>query len=121
MPAINFQQRFAEAVESGEKRQTIRRIRKRPIKVGDHLFFYTGQRTKQCRYLTWHLCRGVRIISIDLDAIWIHAGDGKPKTAMIGKALDRFAKKDGFQDWPEMRDWFCRRHSLPFDGVLIEW
>lgn len=58
---INFKQQFAEMVESGEKRQTIRRERKghRQIGKGDHLKLYTGLRTKQCRLLgedgeAWH-------------------------------------------------------------------
>jgi len=48
MPTINFT-KFK--VESGEKRQTIRAVRKRPIKVGDKLHLYSGLRTKKARNL----------------------------------------------------------------------
>ena len=50
MVAYNFQKQFADAVERGEKRQTIRAPRRdgRHAKVGDKLQLYTGMRTKQC-------------------------------------------------------------------------
>jgi hypothetical protein len=41
MPAYNFKSEFARAVELGTKRQTIRRRRKRPTKVG-----YNGLRAR---------------------------------------------------------------------------
>jgi hypothetical protein len=118
MPALNFQERFAEAVTSGEKRQTIRRVRKRPIKVGDELFFYTGQHN-QCRYLTRRLCRRVSPIQITDAGIYIvrNALEAYPSVAGAGG----IAQKDGFRDWPEMREWFRARYGLPFHGVLIEW
>ena len=49
MPALNFQKRFADLVESGEKCQTIRKCSKdgRDPKVGDTLYLYTGQRPKE--------------------------------------------------------------------------
>ena len=66
MPALNFQEQFAAAVESGEKRQTIRSERKRPIKVGDTLYLYTGMRTKRCRKLGSAGCVGIEEIRINL-------------------------------------------------------
>jgi len=51
MPALNFQKQFAPKVEARLKRQTIRALRKRPIKKGDMLYLYTGMRTKACRRL----------------------------------------------------------------------
>ncbi len=45
MPTINFTQ-FIDKVVSGEKRQTIRKCRKHPFKVGDKLYLYSGLRTK---------------------------------------------------------------------------
>ncbi len=35
--------------------------------------------------------------------------------------LDMLARRDGFNDWPDMRDWFRKEHGLPFKGVLIRW
>lgn len=40
MPLLNFEYRFADKIESGEKRQTIRAPRKYPIKAGDKLYLY---------------------------------------------------------------------------------
>jgi len=37
MPAYNFKERFADAVESGAKLQTIRRRRKRPTALAKRL------------------------------------------------------------------------------------
>jgi len=52
MPALNFQEQFADRVASGEKQQTIRAWRKRPFRTGDKLFLYTGMRhPKACREL----------------------------------------------------------------------
>ena len=47
MPALSFKV-FKEKLLSGEKRQTIRPIRKRSFKVGDKLVLYWKQRTKKC-------------------------------------------------------------------------
>jgi len=65
--AYNFQARFADAVERGEKSQTIRAPRKdgRHAKVGDALQLYTGMRTKQCRKLRDAKCHDVCPILID--------------------------------------------------------
>ena len=53
MPALNFRAEFADAVERGEKCQTIRAYRKdgRNPKPGDTLHLYTGMRTRACRRL----------------------------------------------------------------------
>ena len=42
MALINFQKRFANDVESGKKRQTIRKQRKHPFKLNETLYLYTG-------------------------------------------------------------------------------
>ncbi len=120
MPALNFQARFADAVESGQKRQTIRRVWKRPIKQGDTLYLYAGMRTKRCRKLMTADCLSVRPVTIDVaHYVFRH-------TIVAGKYggydhLNRFAKQDGFDSWEEMRDFFKRKYELPFDGVLITW
>lgn len=44
MPTLNFTARFADAVESGEKRQTICKLGKRQWKVGDVAYLHVGQR-----------------------------------------------------------------------------
>ncbi len=32
-----------------------------------------------------------------------------------------FARKDGFDSWDEMLDFFKKLYGLPFEGVLITW
>lgn len=121
MPAINFQARFADAVKSGLKRQTIRPVRRgRPIKIGDLLRLYTGQRTKDCRFLGSGRCDGVARITMDL------APKKKPVIFIGSRQLpmetfESMAKSDGFKNWREMREWFSDRYGGKFEGVVIRW
>lgn len=116
MVAYNFQAQFADAVERGEKRQTIRAIgKRRHAKEGDKLQLYTGMRTKACRKLREAVCHDFCHILIEADKIWTS------RPLEIHTDLDRWAKSDGFPDWPTMRDFFANTHGLPFNGVLIRW
>ena len=66
MPALNFKKQFADKVERGEKRQTIRALRAdgRNPQPGQTLFLYTGMRTKSCRKLGEAVCSSVEQIDI---------------------------------------------------------
>ncbi len=127
MPALNFQQRFAAAFESGAKRQTIRALRKdgRDPKVGDVLYLYTGMRTKACRKLGEATCTSVQSVWI---GGWVCIGhddsggtgwcnNGQPARAK----RDEIAKADGFEDEAAMLHWFEKTHGLPFTGQLYRW
>jgi len=120
MPAINFKKQSAPAVESGEKKQTIRALRKdgRPsATVGGPLMLYTGMRTKVCRKLKDAVCKSVSPVLIKEYGPGIEVFiDG----AMILNTHD-FAKADGFKSEVEFFDFFEKTHGLPFEGVLIEW
>lgn len=117
MPALNFQARFADLVESGEKRQTIRALRKdgRDPKPGDTLYLYTGMRTKACRKLLEAECRSARPVTI-LD-VGVCLGDDLPRRA----ERESLARADGFDTESEMVRWFQKTHGLPFKGLLIRW
>ncbi len=121
MPALNFQARFADPVETHAKRQTIRRVWKRPIKVGDTLYLYTGMRTKQCRKLRMVLCLDYRPITINEHSISLLTDLETLEIWPEGWSLKWFARMDGFDSWEEMRDFFKERYGLPFEGVLITW
>lgn len=121
MPAINFQERFASKVASGEKRQTIRRVWKRPIKVDDTLYLYRGMRTKRCGKLRTVICSDYRPITIDEHSMSLLTDIGTLEIWAEGGPLEWFAHKDGFDSWAEMRDWFDERYGLPFEGILITW
>ena len=124
MPALNFQARFADLVESGDKRQTIRALRKdgRDPKPGDTLYLYTGMRTKACRKLLEAEClmavpilleRGPRIGSR------MTLFDAPPE--IEDETENEIAQRDGFR-WPDdLYNFFQQAHGLPFKGLLIRW
>jgi hypothetical protein len=119
MPVYNFMPRFAAAVESGEKKQTIRRTRK-GAKVGSTAYLYTGQRTKSCRLLGKGTITDVEEIEISTD----RAGVRYAMTLggfITGKRLDIFARADGFNDGAEMVEWFRSMYGLPFEGYVHKW
>lgn len=117
MPAYNFQERFAPAVESGEKRQTIRRRRKRRTRVCETLYLYTGMRSKRCRLLMEAEC--VEVCPVEFGDGGVNL-DGWSMLAGSPNA-DAFARADGFGTFEEMREWFRERYGLPFRGELIRW
>lgn len=118
MVAYSFQGRFADAVESGEKRQTIRaRGKRRHAKPGDNLQLYTGMRTKACRKLRDAVCHDACSIRIERDKVFTFY----PQEIFLDRHLEILAKNDGFASWAEMRDWFDATHGLPFLGVMIRW
>lgn len=119
MAALNFHERFADKVESGEKTQTIRAFRKIPIKVGEILYLYTGLRTKHARKLGEGKCTSNGVIEIRSDAIYIRRRSSK--VWIGGKKLDQFARSDGFESWEDMKKWWLNVHGLPFTGNIIEW
>lgn len=119
MPAFNFQARFADAIESGEKVQTIRAEwvdGRLPAKPGDRLALYTGQRTKACRKLAEVEC-------VEVSSIRIARVDGEPRVWVRCDRMDAEvqARADGFESAAAMVDWFEETHGLPFRGLLIRW
>lgn len=123
MVAINFQEQFADDVEDGNKKQTVRL--KARCKVGDKLQLYTGQRTKQCRHLRDAVCIAVRDIEIHPTFMKLDGRELIAGSALRDEYEDRdddFAKKDGFSGFTEMAEWFEQRYGrLPFIGKLIIW
>jgi hypothetical protein len=61
---LGFQKQFVPLILSGEKKQTIRAIRKRSFKIGDPLQLYTGLRTKNCMKLGDAMCASANDIEI---------------------------------------------------------
>lgn len=127
MPALNFQKQFADAVEDGDKRQTVRAIRKdgrAHCKVGDTLKLYTGMRTKSCRLLGAAKVTRIRPIKINSTSMEID-GQKLPSAIHSRDQLEQtdneFAEADGFKSFMDMAEWFDDTHGLPFEGVLIQW
>ncbi len=118
MPAINFSV-FIEQVENGSKKQTIRKRRKRPIKVGDTLQLYTGMRTPACRKLGVTTCTGVEPLVLHCQGVEYTALK-LMITRFAQNSLNDFAKQDGFKSWPQLASWFHLERK-PFEGDLIRW
>lgn len=122
MPAMNFSAQFAEAVESGRKTQSIRAPRKVPIRVGDWLALYIGQRRLECRKLGEAVVEAVLRVRISSRGV----GDPFPRvwvgSIQLGDHdLEAFAREDGFDGSKALGQWFAKTHGLPFEGVLIRW
>lgn len=130
MVALNFKAQFADDVEEGRKRRTIRAIRKdgRKVKAGDKLQLYTGMRQKGCRKLGEAQCFRVRRVVIDfsgvtLDGRNLYGGDAPAYQGGVNpEEYDNdFARADGFDCFTDMAEFFRKMHGLPFYGDLIEW
>lgn len=121
MPAFNFQKRFAEKVESGEKRQTIRARRKdgRNPQVGQTAYLYFGMRTKSCRKIGEGIITSVETIVIDRNGLLTDVVIGASPIDHYEKV--NLSRADGFGCFQEMLEWFETTHGLPFYGFLINW
>lgn len=119
MPALSFKKEFAPKVESGEKKQTIRRKRKdgRDPKKGQTLYLYTGMRTKSCRKLGEEICKSALPILIGEFDVFV---GGQLLSLEEEKVL---AEADGFETVTDFRDFFLDDYSWPgrFEGCLICW
>lgn len=116
---INFEKRFADDVSSGAKKQTIRKRRARAIQQGDELRLYTGLRTNATRLLRSVPCAMVQSIRI-CSTLGVVVGADR----LTGKALEAFAKADGFQSSEAMLAFFKDKYDIdaePFEGVVIHW
>ena len=118
MSALSFKKQFAQDVESGKKRQTIRAIRKdfRKIKPGEKLYLYTGMRTKGCRKLKESDCISVRHFRMITSTTWTING----KLATDAEQV-QIAEDDGFTCVVDMVEFFRDVHGLPFEGHIINW
>jgi hypothetical protein len=118
-----FQHRFADAVQSGVKRQTIRPARQRPVNAGDSLSLrkWKGKayRSQQIEIATAKCIETARI-EITQHGVIVENETGS-EVRGGAESLHDFAKADGFESWGHMRDWFKETHGLPFHGVLIRW
>ena len=123
MPAINFQERFVSAIESGQKTSTIRQKRKRPIKVGDTLYLYTGLRTPNAQLIGTATCSEVNNCTVDIRRASIHIYR-KYGSVLLWQLshLEKLAEKEGFNDPRDMFIFFKQTYKKDvFTGVQIQW
>ena len=124
MPAINFQARFADQVRRLEKRQTIRAQGKRkPPRVGDPLFLYTGMRQCGCHKLLDAVCARVTPISISARSKVVSLPNDLANTwqTLSDEDANRLAIADGFDSADELFAWVQKNHGDTLSGYLIEW
>jgi hypothetical protein len=117
MPALNFKKQFAPLIESGEKRQTIRRIGKSNGWIeGARLYLYTGQRTNQCRKLGEAKIAAIRRVTIHEAGVYLNGEQ------LVGESLIQFVKADGFDSVDDFFAFFNeQRGDEPFVGRVIYW
>jgi hypothetical protein len=115
---------FIETLDDRPKRQTIRAGRDRHVRPGEEIQLYHGMRTKYCFLIGRATCLDVQAISIhfrDRRSDWVRfAKHGKVDHP---RALDRFARLDGFRNWRELRAFWREEHAGvdDFQGALITW
>lgn len=131
MVAYNFQKQFADAIQSRQKRQTVRAIRKNGhARVGDKLQLYTGLRTKACHKLidSDPICTSVDKIEIhikttaEIDRIIV--GDKELNNQEIEEfaAADGFHARAGYSARDAMATFFQKYHGNGiFRGNVIHW
>lgn len=117
MVAYNFKAQFADDVESGKKRRTIRA--KRRANPGDPLQLYTGMRTKKCRKLRDAVCTAVHEIAVENGGDWIsvHLDDERLSAARARE----IAIADGFETLSAFVDFCAKQYGLPFHGYITMW
>ena len=102
---------FKEKILSGEKRQTIRKMRQYPVKISEILHLYWKLRTKVCEKLGEGVCnetfmvlisRSTRILKVNMEMTDCEF--------LTDEEADDLARRDGFRDQWEMRAWLYDKH-----------
>lgn len=123
MKVLMFQPQFADLVAEGSKIQTVRPPRKQPFEPGEIIsarkwsgVAYRSPQIEIAQIRILNLIHGVTISEHGietqgtfLEGQWVD--DAWEPTEPF--EVHQFAKDDGFQDWPKMREWFRRTHALP--------
>jgi hypothetical protein len=122
MPAISFSQRFVRMVEIGRKKQTIRKMRKRPFKVGDKLYLYSQQRSpRHSRKIGEAVVTYVQDIRILIpERIIILGGSG----GLMNEEALYLARADGFanlDDFFRFFESYTLKDDGEFFGQIIMW
>ncbi|WP_041764104.1 ASCH domain-containing protein [[Leptolyngbya] sp. PCC 7376] len=123
----NAQKQFVPLIESGEKRQTIR-SRKRPIKVGDLLYLYTGQRTKSCRKIAESICTKTHDFQISKYQVDLYPRAWIDGELICSLHLKELALRDGFKEVEDFIQFFLQSPKAQtescvtsFSGQIIKW
>lgn len=118
MVAYSFKRMFVPALLTKRKIGTIRAERKRHARPGEEVQLYQGMRTKSCTLIGRARCQHVWPIWLDFQADQVHVLDPGKALGRIAD-LDVFAQGDGFDDWSQLRSFWCDVSS--FYGCWIVW
>lgn len=122
MPLLGFTV-FKEKVKEGTKKQTIRKLRKHPIKEGNKLYLYWHTRQKDCEKLGEAICSESYKISMSIDqgnlCVLREGTLGAGWCRLSYDEMYRLALDDGFAGVADMAMWFKKTHSN-LDGEAFQ-
>lgn len=111
---------FAESILSGSKIHTIRQDKKNRWKAGMKIHFWSGnpRNVKNNPYqFGYGFCTKVEDIQMDFVN---NSAVISCKFLKGQNILDELAKNDGFENWWQLKKWFCENgHEHFFTGKLI--
>lgn len=118
MSALSFRQQYAPLILSGQKDQTIRVPRKRPIRVGQTLHLFTGMRTKRCKRIGTAVCSETFPLYVCYGLGTCGSTRGGPLTV---EQRDDLARRDGFSGWLVLMDVLRDMHPGWESFDVIRW
>ena len=122
---LNFKKQFVASVIRGDKRQTMRPRRKRPIAAGDTLRLYTGLRQTGATLLREVVCEEVRSVQLDENGIYFPPVPKERGSEFLpGKSQEatKLACADGFGTYEEMFAFFTKLYgAAPIKLDIIKW
>jgi hypothetical protein len=133
MPLLGFTV-FKDKILDGSKNQTIRKLRKYPIKIDDKLYLYWHTRQKDCEKLGERICSDVFVIQIHSEywggkqrpLVLRYCGLGKANNLsswdrLTGEEVLDLAKRDGFQGLDDFLEWFISHNGTGETYQVIRW
>ena len=113
---LGVKPQFVSKIVSGEKTTTIR-VSAPNMKAGNVINFFTGRRTKDCKYAISAIILDVFDVHISRDMVVLNGN-----RLSEAQSLQSFAENDGFNSFGEMIAFFEKMYgkkAFPFTGKLI--
>lgn len=98
--------------------------RSRHARAGELVQLYCTQRDRDGFKIGVTPCAGAFPIKLDFERDRVEIMRGSEPFVTMGRALDKFARSDGFRDWDAMSEFWSMTHDTgngPWVGVFIEW
>jgi len=114
MPIISFSV-FKEKIQNGTKKQTIRKLRKYPIKTDDLLYLWWKSRTPQRERLGYAACSEQFLVKMSIIDngfnVYFHVWPVGKTEELSCEERAKLAELDGFDSITEMVEWFHKTHG----------